>query len=78
MNMKYLHMAAIILLVAGGLNWLLTAFSFNLVEMIFGTSIISMLIYILIGLSAIFEIVTHKKNCKMCAAGGVVQEGGMM
>ncbi|HEY4487166.1 MAG TPA: DUF378 domain-containing protein, partial [Candidatus Paceibacterota bacterium] len=33
--MKYLHMAAFILLVVGGLNWLLAAFSFNLVEMIF-------------------------------------------
>jgi len=70
-------MAAFILLVVGGLNWLLAAFSFNLVEMIFGTSVISMLIYILIGLSAIFEAVTHKKNCKMCAAS-MSQGGGMM
>ena len=78
MNMKYLHMAAFILLVVGGLNWLLTAFNFNLVEMIFGTSVITMIIYILVGLSAIFEVVTHKKNCKLCASAGMSQNGGMM
>ncbi len=68
--MKILHMVAFILLVVGGLNWLLVAFGWNLVDMIFGTgSPISTTIYILIGLSAIYEVVMHKKNCKMCSGG---------
>lgn len=71
--MKILHMIAFILLVVGGLNWLLVAFNYNLVEMIFGAgSQISMIIYILVGLSAIFEVVMHKKLCKMCGSGGMM------
>jgi len=65
--MKALHMVTFILLVIGGLNWLLVAFGWNLVDAIFGTgSTVSMIIYILVGLSAIIEVVTHKKVCKMC------------
>ncbi len=65
--MKVLHIIAFILLVIGGLNWLLVAFGWNLVEMIFGTgTVITQIVYILVGLSAILEIVTHGKNCKMC------------
>ena len=69
-RMKYLHMIAFILLVVGGLNWLLVAFGYNLVDSIFGVgSTLSMLIYILVGLSAIYLVFTHKKDCKMCSAG---------
>ena len=56
-------MIAFILLVIGGLNWLLFAFGWNLVTY---TGPLAMLIYILIGLSAILEAVTHGKNCRMC------------
>lgn len=66
--MKALHMIAFILLVIGGLNWLLVAFGWNLVSAIFGTGSIAMVIYILIGLSAIYEAAMHCKNCKMCGA----------
>jgi uncharacterized membrane protein YuzA (DUF378 family) len=66
--MKALHIIAFILLVIGGLNWLLYAFNWNLVMMIFGTGTLAMIIYILIGLSAIFEAVMHGKNCKTCSA----------
>ena len=71
--MKILHMVAFILLVVGGLNWLLVAFGYNLVEMIFGGMGLTMIIYILVGLSAIFEVVMHKKQCKVCGS-----QGGMM
>lgn len=64
--MKMLHMIAFILLVVGGLNWLLVAFGYNLVDMILGPSI-AMLVYILVGLSAIYEVATHKQTCKMCS-----------
>jgi uncharacterized membrane protein YuzA (DUF378 family) len=67
--MKALHIIAFILLVIGGLNWLLFAFGWNLVSVIFGAgSTLSMIIYVLIGLSAILEAVTHGRNCKMCSA----------
>ncbi len=66
--MKALHMIAFILLVIGGLNWLLVAFGWNLVSAIFGTSVWAQIVYVLVGLAAIYEAVTHKKNCRMCAA----------
>ncbi|MBI5530745.1 MAG: DUF378 domain-containing protein [Candidatus Doudnabacteria bacterium] len=68
--MKALHMTAWVLVVIGGLNWLLTAFHWNLVEKIFGVgSTITMIIYILVGLSALYELFTHKSTCKMCSSG---------
>lgn len=62
------HMVAFILLVVGGLNWLLVgAFDINLVEKIFGgMPTVVKVIYILVGLSALYELVTHKKNCTAC------------
>jgi uncharacterized protein len=65
--MKVLHMVAFILLIIGGLNWLLVAFDFNVVDKIFGAgSPVSMVIYILVGLSAILEVFSHKSACKTC------------
>ena len=70
--MKSLHMVTFILLVIGGLNWLLVAFGYNLVDSVFGSgSTLAVVIYILVGLSAIYEIVTHKKNCKNCMGSGM-------
>jgi len=67
--MKGLHMIAFILVVIGALNWLLVAFNYNLVDAIFGAgSGISMIIYILVGLSALYLLFTHKKDCKTCMA----------
>ena len=65
--MKSLHKVTFILLVIGGLNWGLTAFGYNVVAML-GSSL-SMLVYILVGLSAIYEVATHKQNCKYCSSG---------
>ena len=48
-----------ILLIIGGLNWLLVAFGINVVEAIFGsvaTSILTKLIYIVVGLAAIYML----------------------
>lgn len=66
--MKGLHMVTFLLLVVGGLNWLLVgAFEFDLVATIFGEmSPVAKIVYILVGLSALFELVTHKKSCTMC------------
>ena len=66
--MKSLHMVTFILLAVGGLNWLLVAFGYNLVSMIFGTgTTLEQAVYVLVGLSAVYEIVTHKKTCKLCS-----------
>lgn len=67
-------MVAWVLLVVGGLNWGLVAFDFNLVEMLVGSwPVVEMLVYLLVGLSAVYEIVTHKKNCRDCTSGGGMQ-----
>jgi len=67
MNNKTVHMVAFVLLVVGGLNWLLVAFGYNLVEMIFGgMPQLVKIIYILVGLSAVYELVVHKEHCRMC------------
>jgi len=67
--MKALHSIAFVLLVIGGLNWLLVGFNWNLVDAIFGVgSIIAKIIYILVGLSAIYLAVSHKGTCKNCTS----------
>lgn len=67
--MKAVHMLAFTLLVIGGLNWgLVGLFDFNLVSAIFGGWMaLEKIIYILVGLSALYLIVTHKGDCKTCA-----------
>lgn len=60
------------LLVIGGLNWLLFALTGWEVGSLVGgmNSGIAMTIYVLVGLSAIYEALTHKSCCKACTAGG--------
>ena len=60
-------MLAFILLVVGGLNWLLVAFDMNIVNMLLGTwPMVEKVVYILVGLSAIYWIMNHKKTCTVC------------
>ena len=60
-------MVTFILLVIGGLNWLLVALSLPNVGSIFGAeTVVTKVIYVLVGLSAVVELATHKKNCKCC------------
>ena len=50
-----LDLVAMVLVLIGGLNWgLVGAFNFNLVETIFGSGVVSMVVYILVGISAIY------------------------
>lgn len=61
-------MIAFLLLIVGGLNWLLWgAFQWE-IGMLFGGSdaLISRIIYVLVGVAAVFELVTHKKKCADC------------
>jgi len=67
--MKALHAVSFILVIIGGLNWLLVGlFSWD-IGAIFGgqSNIISRIVYVLVGLAAIYLVVTHKKDCKNCA-----------
>ncbi|CAN5198929.1 hypothetical protein BH09PAT1_BH09PAT1_5370 [soil metagenome] len=63
-----LHMVAFLLLVVGGLNWgLVGLFKFNLVNSLFGgMPALEMLIYVLVGASAVYLLATHKGDCKVC------------
>lgn len=78
MHNKTLHMVAFILLVVGGLNWLLEVFGVGIGR--FLPSSVATIVYVLVGLSAIYEILTHKSNCKMCSTGGgqAAAPGGTM
>jgi uncharacterized membrane protein YuzA (DUF378 family) len=69
--MKSLHIVSFVLLVVGGLNWLLVAFGYNLVDSLLKEgSIWAKLVYVLVGLSAVYQVFTHKSSCKDCVAGG--------
>ena len=67
--MKWLHMIAFILLVVGGLNWgLVGLLKLNLVSMLVGSMpAVEMLVYVLVGLSAVYIAATHMGDCKVCA-----------
>ncbi len=75
--MKILHMVAFILLVVGGVNWGLVGLSWlvggganwNLVNLIVGSSAqLEGLVYVLVGASAVWLALNHKKECKHCVA----------
>ena len=74
--MKNLHMAAFVLLLVGGVNWGLIGLggflgsNWNVVGLILGSwPVVEWLVYLLVGIAAVYEIVTHKKNCKECGTG---------
>lgn len=58
-KLNVLDWICMILIIIGGLNWLLWGvFDFNLVAAIFGTlSVISRIIYILVGVSALYVLI---------------------
>jgi len=59
--MKKLDFLAFILIVIGGLNWgFWGLFEFNFVDYIFGNLWIANLIYVAIGVSALYFIITWK------------------
>lgn len=67
--MKTVHMVAYMLLWVGGLNWgLVGLFDFNLVEALFGMSALTNLVYVLVGVSAVYSATTHMGDCKVCSS----------
>ena len=75
--MKQLHMIAYILLIVGGLNWGVLALTGWDIGQLFGgmDALISKIIYILVGVSAIYVAVTSKGE--MMGGGGGMKMGGM-
>ena len=76
--MKALHSIAFVLVVIGGLNWGLIALgsylggNWNIVNLILGSwPAVEILMYLLVGVSAIILVFTHKKDCRVCDAGGM-------
>jgi uncharacterized membrane protein YuzA (DUF378 family) len=65
-SLNVLDWIAIILLIVGGLNWgLVGIFSFDLVAAIFGDmSVVSRIVYILVGLSGVYILFSLGKLAK--------------
>lgn len=64
MNMKALDFTALTLVIVGAINWgLIGFFKFNLISTIFGgeTSIISRIIYAIVGIAGLYSITTYSK-----------------
>ncbi len=63
-----MHKLTFILLVVGGLNWLLVGvLGWDISRFLGGMdSMVARAIYILVGLSAVYEVVTHNGGCKAC------------
>ena len=66
-----MHSVAFILTIIGAVNWLLVGIFeqdiFGMLNMDGGT--IAKVVYILVGISALYLIFTHKNDCKMCDKG---------
>lgn len=62
--MRAINLLTLVLVIVGGLNWgLVGALDFNLVTAIFGDmSALSRLVYVLVGLSALWQLVPLVKG----------------
>ena len=62
--MRVINLLTLILVIVGGLNWgLVGLFDFNLVSAIFGDmSAVSRLVYVLVGVSAVWQLVPLSKS----------------
>jgi uncharacterized membrane protein YuzA (DUF378 family) len=57
--MKTLNLATLLLIIVGGLNWLLVGlFQFDLVAALFGgeTALLSRIVYVVVGISALYQL----------------------
>ncbi len=73
-------MVTFILMAVGGLNWGLVGLGWvvgggadwNVVHMILGSSaMLECIVYLLVGLSTVWVLVGHPKECKMCMGGAM-------
>jgi uncharacterized membrane protein YuzA (DUF378 family) len=69
-------MIAWILVIIGGLNWLLIGvISWGIGDLFGADNMITRVIYIIIGLAALYELFTHKGRCKDCSVKGASGTG---
>lgn len=76
--MKALNLITLLLIIIGGINWLLVgAFQFDLVAALFGgqDAALSRIVYVLVGLSAIYQLIPFSKAM---SSGEVVAERGRL
>jgi uncharacterized membrane protein YuzA (DUF378 family) len=73
-----IHKIAFILLIIGGLNWGLTGVIGGWDLANFVGDKVAMIIYILVGVSALFEIFSHKGLCRNCGGNKPENMGGGM
>ncbi|QQR39408.1 DUF378 domain-containing protein [Devosia rhizoryzae] len=76
--MKALNLVTLLLIIIGGINWLLVgAFQFDLVAAIFGgqDGALARIVYVLVGLSAIYQLIPFSKAFQ---TGEVVAERGRL
>ena len=68
---KILHMVAFTLMVVGGLNYGLVGLfgdNWDVLGNLLGDNVVlTEIIYTLIGVSTVYTLVTHPKDCKICA-----------
>lgn len=76
--MKGLHSVAFVLVIIGGINWGLIGLAgfiggdWNVVHMILSFSPqLEWLVYVLVGLSAVYLVTSHKKDCRYCNPAGM-------
>lgn len=72
--MRGLSIVALVLMVIGAINWgLIGLFGFNLVTAIFGTGVLTAIVYVLVGLAGLYGIamlVTLAENRRdVCVPG---------
>jgi uncharacterized protein len=69
MDKKMIHMLTFSLAMVGALNWgLVGLLDFNLVETLVGTwPVVEKLAYAGVGLSAVYVLITHMDDCRMCS-----------
>jgi uncharacterized membrane protein YuzA (DUF378 family) len=74
--MKALNLITLLLIIVGGINWLLVgAFQFDLVAALFGgqDGALARIVYVLVGLSAIYQLVPFSRAM---SSGEVAAERG--
>ncbi len=60
-KLSVIDLIALILLIIGGLNWGLAIFNINLVPLIFRVDILIKIVYALVGISAIYILISIGK-----------------
>lgn len=74
-TMKILHIVAFLLTIVGALNWglvgigMLMNADYNLVHLLVGSwPTLEAVVYVLVGLSGVALLATHRSDCKTCNA----------